>query len=79
MSGTRKIESEKQIRMITEHVKGHISQREAMRLAGEGSQDDACEKYGIRAGRQLRNWIKAYHAHGGFISVRHSGGGSGCF
>ena len=98
----RKIETEEQIQIITEYVRGHISQREAMRragvvsdtivvwartyrnegtagfitkkdkvysselkqqavkayLAGEGSQDDICEKYGIRSRCQLRSWIK---------------------
>lgn len=29
-------------------------------LAGEGSQDDICLKYGIRNRRQLRNWIFKY-------------------
>ena len=116
----RKIETEEQIQIITEYVRGHISQREAMRragvvsdtivvwartyrnegtagfitkkdkvysselkqqavkayLAGEGSQDDICEKYGIRSRCQLRSWIKVYNAHGDFNSIKHSGGGS---
>ena len=116
----RKIETEEQIQIITEYVRGHISQREAMRragvvsdtivvwartyrnegpagfitkkdkvysselkqqavkayLAGEGSQDDICEKYGIRSRCQLRSWIKVYNAHGDFNSIKQSGGGS---
>jgi transposase len=120
MSRKKKIETEEQIRIITEYVKGHISQREAMRragvvsdtiarwvrtyrsegitgfmtekdkvyspklkqqvvkayLAGEGSQDDVCERYGIRSRNSLLRWIKAYNAHGDFNSVKYSGGGS---
>ena len=116
----RKIETEEQIQIITEYVRGHISQREAMRragvvsdtivvwahtyrnegtagfitkkdkvysselkqqavkayLAGDGSQNDVCERYGIRSRKSLRRWIKAYNAHGDFNSVKQSGGGS---
>ncbi|MEG2456001.1 MAG: transposase [Oscillospiraceae bacterium] len=45
-------------------------------LAGKCSQADVCEKYGIRAEKQLRNWIKVYNTHGDFNSVKQSGGGS---
>ena len=120
MSRKRKIETEEQIRIIREYVKGHISRQEAARragvvpdtivgwtrtyrgegiagfvteknevysselkqqavkayLAGEGSQDKVCERYGIRGRKLLRHWIKAYNAHGDFNSVKHSGGGS---
>ena len=33
-------------------------------------------KYGLRDRRQLRNWLKVYHAHGDFNSRKNSGGGS---
>ena len=45
-------------------------------LAGEGSLEKICEKYGLRSDCQLRDWIKVYNAHGDFNSVKHSGGGS---
>ena len=45
-------------------------------LAGKGSLEKICEKYGIRSITQLRNWIKVYNAHGDFNSAKHSGGGS---
>ncbi|MBQ6756040.1 MAG: transposase, partial [Oscillospiraceae bacterium] len=45
-------------------------------LAGKGSMEKICEKYGIRSIERLRNWIKVYNAHGDFNSVKHSGGGS---
>jgi transposase-like protein len=32
-------------------------------LEGAGSLQDICEKYRIRAERQLRNWIKVYNRH----------------
>ena len=32
-------------------------------LAGIGSQSDICKKYGIRAIRQLQNWILKYNSH----------------
>ncbi len=34
------------------------------------------QKYKLRNERQLSNWIKVYHAHGDFNSVKFSGGGS---
>ena len=45
-------------------------------LAGKGSMEKICKKYGIRSIERLRNWIKVYNAHGDFNSVKHSGGGS---
>ena len=45
-------------------------------LAGEGSQNDICERYGIRCRKSLCAWIKVYNGHGDFNSVKHSGGGS---
>lgn len=45
-------------------------------LSGIGSQSDICKKYHIRKRTQLQKWIKVYHAHGDFNSVKHSGGGS---
>lgn len=32
-------------------------------IAGKGSLDSICEKYGIRSTRQLRNWILQYNSH----------------
>ena len=32
-------------------------------LAGRGSQDDICKKYGIRARSKLQLWIKRYNGH----------------
>ena len=32
-------------------------------LAGCGSQDDICKKYGIRAKAKLQDWIKKYNSH----------------
>ena len=32
-------------------------------LAGYGSQDDICKKYGIRAKAKLQDWIKKYNGH----------------
>lgn len=32
-------------------------------LAGRGSQDDICKKYGIRSKGKLQNWIKKYNGH----------------
>ena len=45
-------------------------------LSGKGSQAELSKKYGLWDRRQLRNWLKMYHAHGGFNSVKFSGGGS---
>ena len=45
-------------------------------LAGKGSLEKICEKYGIRSITQLRSWVKVYNSHGDFNSVKHSGGGS---
>ena len=45
-------------------------------LSGHGSLESVCEKYEIRSTSQLRSWIKVYHAHGDFNSVKFSGGGS---
>lgn len=38
-------------------------------LDGVGSQKDICEKYGIRSGKQLCNWIKVYNRHGEFKTL----------
>ena len=35
-------------------------------LAGEGSQEDICKKYKIKAKRQLQTWIKVYNGHKDF-------------
>ena len=32
-------------------------------LAGYGSQDDICKKYGIRSKGKLQTWIKKYNGH----------------
>lgn len=32
-------------------------------LAGYGSQDDICKKYGIRSKSKLQKWIKQYNSH----------------
>ena len=32
-------------------------------LAGYGSQDDICKKYGIRSKAKLQIWIKKYNGH----------------
>lgn len=32
-------------------------------LAGQGSQDDICKKYGIRSKGKLQTWIKKYNGH----------------
>ena len=45
-------------------------------ISGSGSQNEICEKYGIRSRNQLRSWIKIYNAHGDLNSVKQSGGGS---
>ena len=45
-------------------------------LSGKGSQAELSKKYGLRDRRQLRNWMKVYHAHGDFNSRKNSGGGS---
>lgn len=45
-------------------------------LAGGGSLREICKKYKIRSDKQLRKWIKVYHAHGDFNSRKYSGGGS---
>lgn len=45
-------------------------------LAGKGSYHEIAKKYRLRSNRQLKDWIKAYNAHGDFNSVNHSGGGS---
>lgn len=45
-------------------------------LAGEGSQIEIATKYHLRSDKQLRNWIKVYHARGDFNSRKYSGGGS---
>ena len=39
-------------------------------------QAEFSKKYGFRDRRQLRNWLKVYHAHGDFNSRKNSGGGS---
>jgi len=45
-------------------------------IKGEGSLEKICDKYGIRAVHQLRDWIKVYNAHGEFNRITHSGGGN---
>ena len=45
-------------------------------LSRKGSQAELSKKYGLRDRRQLRNWLKVYHAHGDFNSRKNSGGGS---
>ena len=45
-------------------------------LSGTGSLEQIGGKYGLRSITQLRQWIKVYHAHGDFNSVKFSGGGS---
>lgn len=45
-------------------------------LAGKGSMEKICEKYGIRSTTQLKSWIKVYNAHGDFNSRKGSRGGS---
>jgi len=45
-------------------------------LSGKRSQAELSKKYGLWDRRQLRNWLKMYHAHGDFNSVKFSGGGS---
>ena len=45
-------------------------------LSGSGSLREISKKYKLRNERQLSNWIKVYHAHGDFNSVKFSGGGS---
>ena len=42
-------------------------------LSGKGSQAKLSKKYGLRDRKQLRNWLKVYHAHGDFNSVKFSG------
>lgn len=43
-------------------------------LSGKGSLADIAKKYGLRQGKQLRDWIKVYNTHGNF---RSESGGSG--
>ena len=42
-------------------------------LSGSGSLREISKKYKLRNERQLSNWIKVYHAHGDFNSVKFSG------
>lgn len=42
-------------------------------LSGTGSQQDICKKYGIRAKRQLQDWIKKYNSHEKIKSSRTGG------
>lgn len=42
-------------------------------LAGCGSQDDICKKYGIRARAKLQEWIKKYNSHEELKSSRTGG------
>ena len=44
-------------------------------LAGEGSQQDICNRFHIRSRKQLQDWIKLYNGHNDFRS--HRGHGSG--
>lgn len=37
-------------------------------LAGYGSQDDICKKYGIRSKSKLQKWIKQYNGYEVFKS-----------
>ena len=41
-------------------------------LSGKGSMTEICEKHGIRARRQLRDWLKVYNCHEDF--KEHTGG-----
>ncbi len=41
-------------------------------LAGRGSQDDICKKYGIRSKSKLQTWIKKYNGH---VELKTSGTG----
>ena len=41
-------------------------------LAGKGSYQKLCEKYGIKSTKQLRTWVKMYNSHG---EIRSSGTG----
>ena len=45
-------------------------------LAGMGSMEAICKKYGIVSINTFRKWIMVYNTHGDFNSVKHSGGGS---
>lgn len=45
-------------------------------LSGKGSLAELSKKYGLRDRKQLRDWLKVYHAHGDFNSTKFSGGGS---
>ena len=45
-------------------------------LSGKGSLADISRKYKIRNPHILETWIKVYNTHGGFNSVKQSGGGS---
>lgn len=42
-------------------------------LAGEGSQQDICNRFHIRSRTQLRDWIKLYNGHNDFRSHRGHG------
>ncbi len=42
-------------------------------LAGHGSQDDICKKYGIRSKAKLQIWIKKYNGHEELKSSRTGG------
>jgi len=44
--------------------------------AGEGSLREIAQKYHLRSKSQLQDWLKVYHTHGDFNSVKFSGGGS---
>ena len=45
-------------------------------LSGKGSLAELSKKYGLRDKKELRDWLKVYHAHGDFNSRKSSGGGS---
>jgi len=38
-------------------------------LAGKGTMQEICEKYGIRDDRQLRSWLKVYNRHEDFTKL----------
>ena len=51
MVGNKKYSSELKLSAVSDY------------LAGLGSQDDICLKYGIRSKQKLQNWIKKYNGH----------------
>ena len=51
-------------RMVINAIQ-HNKKMEAVQnyLAGKGSQEDICKKYGIRSKSKLQKWIKQYNGH----------------